>query len=176
MRSVTRNLLAATGLALALGISAVTGAVAQQVENLGVFTDWTAWKGSDSNGTICYISSQPKDAQPTNVNRDPIHFLVIHRQGLKVRNEVQTLVGYPLETNSKPQAIIDGKGFDMLVDGSAAWLASESDESVFVAAMKAGRTMIIKARSQRGTDTTDTYSLSGATAAMNAIDEACPPQ
>ncbi|MCB9992165.1 MAG: hypothetical protein H6873_00755 [Hyphomicrobiaceae bacterium] len=176
MGSVTRKVLAASGIALALGLSSVTGALAQQVENLGVFTDWTAWKGSDSNGTICYISAQPKDAQPTNVNRDPIHFLIIHRQGLKTRNEAQTLVGYPLEANSKPQAIIDGKAFDMLVDGEAAWLASESDEAPFVAAMKAGRTLIVKARSQRGTDTTDTYSLSGATAAMNAIDAACPPQ
>ena len=40
-------------------------------------------------------------------------------------------------------------------------------------AFKAGSQLVVKGTSQRGTDTTDTYSLSGATAAMNAIDAAC---
>ncbi|MGB1026239.1 MAG: invasion associated locus B family protein, partial [Rhodospirillaceae bacterium] len=39
--------------------------------------------------------------------------------------------------------------------------------------MKRGRDMIVKGTSSRGTVTTDTYSLSGVTAAMNAIDKAC---
>lgn len=169
----TRTFLVALGIGVALSFSATAGAMAQQVESLGSFRDWTAWKGSDSNGPICYVSSQPQTTAPNNVNRDPIHFLIIHRSGLGTKNEAQTLVGYPLEANSKPQVTVDGKGYDMVVDGSAAWLASASDEAAFVAGMKAGSTMVVKARSQRGTDTTDTYSLSGVTAAMNVIDEAC---
>lgn len=39
--------------------------------------------------------------------------------------------------------------------------------------MKAGRTMIVRGTSTRGTATTDTYSLTGFTAGMKAIDEAC---
>ncbi len=146
---------------------------AQEVENLGTFRFWTAWKGADTNGVMCYVSSQPQKAEPSNVNRDAIHFLVIHRKGLGTRNEVQTIVGYPLESNSTPKVTVDGKGFDMVVEGSAAWLASASDESGFVAAMKAGSSMVVKGRSQRGTDTTDTYSLSGVTAAMEKIQQAC---
>jgi hypothetical protein len=33
--------------------------------------------------------------------------------------------------------------------------------------------MTVRGTSQRGTNTVDTYSLSGATAAVNAIDAAC---
>lgn len=173
MRFSMKKLGVAVGLGAALFMSATAGAFAQQVENLGTFRFWTAWKGADSNGVICYISSQPQDAQPTNVNRDPIHFLVIHRKGLGTKNEVQTLVGYPLDSNTKPEVVVDGKAYDMVVDGSAAWLASASDEANFVSAMKAGTTMVVKGRSQRGTNTTDTYSLSGVTAAMEQIDGAC---
>ena len=151
----------------------LTGVQAAEVENLGTFRFWTAWKGEDANGVMCYVSSQPQKALPSNVNRDPIHFLVINRKGLGTTNEVQTLVGYPLEVNSTPSVTVDGKSYDMVVEGSAAWLASASDESGFVAAMKAGSQMVVKGRSQRGTNTTDTYSLSGVTAAIEKMTQAC---
>lgn len=148
-------------------------ALAQEATSLGTFDNWSAWQGSDANGVICYISSQPQDAQPTNVNRDPIYFLIIHRKGLGTRNEVQTLVGYPLQEGSTPTASIDGKSYPMVIEGSAAWLASTGDENAFVDGMKRGSEMVVKGLSTRGTNTTDTYSLIGVTAAMAAIDKAC---
>ncbi len=159
--------------ALLLTPMSLSSVVAQEVEKLGTFRFWTAWKGSDANGVLCYVSSQPQQALPTNVNRDPIHFLVINRKGLGTNNEVQTLVGYPLKADSTPEVSIDGRSYDMVVEGSAAWLASASEEGTFVAAMKAGSEMVVKARSQRGTDTTDTYSLVGVTAALDKISSDC---
>lgn len=148
-------------------------ALAQEATSLGTFKFWTAWKSTDANGTICYVSSQPQDSQPTNVNRDPIHFLIIHRKGLGTHNEVQTLVGYPLKGGSTPSVMVDGKSYSMVIEGSAAWLASAGDEASFVDGMKRGSQMVVKGTSQRGTNTTDTYSLSGVTAAMSEIDKTC---
>lgn len=145
----------------------------QEAKSLGTFNDWTAWQGTDANGVICYIASQPKDTDPKNVKRDPIHFLVIHRKGLGTKNEVQTLIGYPFNTNPNATATVDGKVYPMVTEGSAAWLASAGDETGFVSAMKAGSELVVKGTSQRGTKTTDTYSLRGVTAAMGAIDQAC---
>ena len=42
-----------------------------------------------------------------------------------------------------------------------------------VEAMRRGATMIVEGISSRGTHTKDTYSLTGFTAAHNAINEAC---
>ena len=42
-----------------------------------------------------------------------------------------------------------------------------------MAALKAGTTLVVRGTSQRGTNTTDTYSLRGVTAAMTEIDKAC---
>jgi len=180
--------------------------------NLGSFKAWTAWKGSDEYGTICFISAAPDKSEPTEVdgkpiNRDPAHFLVIHREKApainadgtaakdksgkpvfrKVRNEVQTLIGYPMKPTTDSfthSALIDGKSWPMksipddpstsIVDSEAAWLASMDDESGFVAALEKGSSLVVKGTSARGTQTTDTYSLGGVTAAMAAIDKACP--
>ena len=163
------------GLVAGLAVSSLGApAIAQEATNLGTFSAWTAWKGADANGEMCYISSQPEKSLPDGVTRSPIHFLVIHRKGLGTKNEVQTLIGYPFNTtDSDASATIDGKTYQMVTEGEAAWLASAGDEAGFVAALKAGSTLIVRGTSQRGTDTTDTYSLRGATAAMTEIDKAC---
>jgi hypothetical protein len=180
--------------------------------NLGSFKTWTAWQGSDDYGKICFISAAPDSSEPTQVNgkpivRDPVHFLVIHRDKApavnadgtaakdkngkpvfrKVRNEVQTLVGYPMKPTSDSfthSADIDGKAWPMksipddpstpIKDDEAAWLASMDDEAGFVAALKKGSKLVVHGTSARGTQTTDTYSLAGVTAAMDSIDKACP--
>ena len=180
--------------------------------DLGTFKAWTAWKGADEFGAICFISAAPDDSQPKEVdgkpiNRDPAHFLIIHRDKApainadgtaakdgngkavfrKVRNEVQTLVGYPMKPTSDSfyhTAEVDGKSYPMksipddpatnITDSEAAWLASMDDESGFVTALKGGTKLVVHGTSGRGTKTTDTYSLAGVTAAMAAIDKACP--
>jgi hypothetical protein len=172
MTSPRLGLLAVT-LTFALG-STIAPVLAQQAQNLGTFRNWTAWKGTDANGEMCYISAQPQDTKPDGVTRSPIHFLIIHRKGLGTKNEVQTLIGYPFNsTSSNASATIDGKTFPMVTEGEAAWLASAADEPNFVSAMKAGSTLTVKGTSQRGTNTTDTYDLGGVTAAMTEIDKAC---
>jgi hypothetical protein len=146
----------------------------QGTVSLGNFNDWNAWKGTDANGMICYISSAPKKSDPSGVNRDPVHFLVIYRKALGIKNEVQTLIGYPFNSkNANASASVDGKSYPMVTEGSAAWLASAGDEPGFVEAMKKGQSLVVKGTSERGTNTTDTYSLSGVTAAITAIDKAC---
>jgi invasion protein IalB len=169
-----RSGLAALLTAFAIVSLAAPALAQQQPQNLGTFRFWTAWKGTDANGEMCYISSQPQKTEPGNVNRSPIHFLVIHRKGLGTKNEVQTLIGYPFNTtNSNASATIDGRTFSMVTEGEAAWLASAADEPNFVSALKAGSTLTVRGTSQRGTNTVDTYDLSGVTAAMTEIDKAC---
>jgi invasion associated locus B (IalB) protein len=141
--------------------------------SIGSFKSWTAWTGKDSTGLICYISAEPASSTPPGAKRDPIHFLVVHRKGLGTKNEVQTLIGYTIKKDAKPSAAIDGKSYPMIADGGGAWLASAADEAGFVAALEKGTSLVVKGTSQRGTDTTDTYPLSGITAAMGAIDKAC---
>jgi len=167
------------GLALAILVALAAPVSAQEIKQLGTFTAWTAWTGSDANGPMCYVSAVPEDWSPkevkgTAVKRSPIHFLVINRKGLGTKNEVQTLVGYPFHpTNANVTATIDGKTFPMVTEGEAAWLAVEADEASFVEALKAGSKLVVKGTSTKGNNMTDNYSLSGVTAALNEIAKAC---
>jgi len=211
MTSLQRRVL--SGLMASAVVALVSPAFAQAgPTNLGSFKAWTAWQGADENGKICFISAAPDKSEPTQVNgkpinRDPPHFLIIHRDKApainadgtaakdkngnpvfkKVRNEVQTLIGYPLQPTSDSfthSASIDGKSWPMksipddpatsIKDNEAAWLASMDDEAGFVAALKKGSSLVVTGTSLKGTKTTDTYSLGGVTAAMDTIDKACP--
>ena len=158
---------------------AAAPAGAQEIKQLGTFKAWTAWTGADANGAMCYISAQPEDWSPKEVNgspvrRSPIHFLVINRKGLGTKNEVQTQVGYPFHpTNATVTATVDGKTFPMVTEGEAAWLAVEADEANFVEALKAGTKLTVNGTSQKGNKMVDSYSLSGVTAALGEINKAC---
>ena len=61
---------------------------------------------------------------------------------------------------------IDGQKFTMFTKKDGAWMANPAEERKLVAAMKAGREMVVSGVSARGTQTTYTYSLSGVTAAI----------
>ncbi len=173
--SKTGNLLKGLGAGALVAMCLSGGAaMAQEATSLGTFQYWTAWESTDANGKICYISAQPQESSPGNVDHGTNNFLVIHRQGLDTRNEVQALFGYDLDGGTAPTASVDGQGYDMVVEGSAAWLASAGDEDGFVNAMKRGSEMTVDAQSARGTNTSYSYSLLGVTDAVNAIDEACP--
>ena len=148
-------------------------ALAQEPKSLGEFDDWAAYTYETDAGSVCYIVSQPTDSEPKNVNRGPIHFLVTHRPSERVRNEVNTIIGYPFKENSTATVTIGDASFELFTSGDGAWADSADRDRAIVEAMKAGSNMRLKGTSWRGTVTTDRYSLSGVTAAMDKIDETC---
>lgn len=173
--SKTGSLLKGVGAGVLVAAHMTGGAaLAQEATSLGTFQYWTAWERTGDEGKQCFISSEPQQSEPGDVDHGTNNFLVIHRQGLDTRNEVQALFGYALDGAATPEVSVDGQGYDMVVEDSAAWLASAGDEDGFVDAMKRGSEMVVEARSARGTNTRYTYSLLGVTDAMGAIDEACP--
>ncbi len=74
------------------------------------------------------------------------------------------------------RATVDGKAYELFTQGENAWLEKPADETRMVEAMKAGSTLTVVGKSNRGTTTTDRYSLTGFTAAHNAISKACGVQ
>lgn len=136
------------------------------------FNDWTVYKASTSDGTLCFAASTPKDMEPKGVNRGDIFFYVTTWPKYKVRQEVSVKLGYPIQDNSTPTITIGAKNFTLFDKGERAYIHS-SLEAGLIAAMKAGAKMVVSGTSKRGTKTTDVYSLSGITAALKASVEAC---
>lgn len=96
-----------------------------------------------------------------------------HRPGEKVFGEISVEAGYTYKPGSEVEVTIDGQTFKLFTQGGNAWAYDEKADQALVNAMRAGQQMVVKGTSTRGTLTTDTYSLTGFTAAMQSIDKAC---
>jgi Invasion associated locus B (IalB) protein. len=152
-------------------LAVAPAANAQEV--LGTFDAWTAFTDKVSGKQICYIGSKPKKAEGNYTKRDEAFVLVTHRPAEKVVGEVSVETGYTYKAGSAPMVTIGDRKFTLFSKGSNAWAKDAAADKDLVAAMKSGAEMVIKGTSSRGTLTTDTYSLSGFTAAFNAITKAC---
>lgn len=134
---------------------------------------WGAFSLKESKGTACYMAGQPKSSKPGGVKRGPIWLLITHRPYKKIKGEVGVYVGYPLREGSTVVIDVDGKIFKLYTVEDTAWVEERKREVKLVAAMRAGKTMVVRGTSKRGTKTTDTYSLKGFTRAHKAINRTC---
>jgi invasion protein IalB len=168
-----RHLVPAFALPLLALALAPGGASAQQNQQLlGQFTDWAAYSATAQGGKVCFAISQPKKRAPEGLNRDPAYFFVTNRPADKVKGEISMQVGFPMKNGDPAHVDIGGTNFDLIVQGERAWTNGHDDDKI-VAAMRAGHDMTIKSTSTRGHLTTDTYSLSGVSAALDKINQEC---
>ncbi|WP_238365605.1 invasion associated locus B family protein [Mesobacterium pallidum] len=163
------------------GVLALTGmAVSAQEEStnrVAANTDWSVFV--ESNPTECWGVSAPKetvntrDGRVVQVRRGEILLFVFYRPGAGVKGQVTFTGGYPFAPDSTVGLNVDGREFQLFTDGEWAWPASPEDDAQIVTAMKAGSSAILTARSSRGTQTQDTFSLLGFTAAVEDAEKRC---
>lgn len=136
--------------------------------------DWIAAKETENGKPACVMSAEPQKSQGNYSKRGPVYAIVAHRPAEKRIGEVSIQAGYTYKKGAPVTLTIDGKNtFKLFTQGEYAWTYEAADDRKLVAAMRAGSTMVVKGTSSRGTLTTDTYSLKGFTAALNAINASC---
>lgn len=158
--------------ALAIMLTGAGIANAQSPTRIQQFNAWGAYSYKSGNSTVCYVLSIPTAKEPASVNHGDVFFIISQRPGQNISYEPQAMVGYALRESSKVNVTIDNKNFVMFTKDKGAWVENAAEEPALVAAMKAGRSMTVKATSQRGTSTSYSYSLSGISAALKQI-ESC---
>ncbi|MCP4384798.1 MAG: hypothetical protein GY798_25865 [Hyphomicrobiales bacterium] len=160
---------------LLIGATAI-GSAQPPAKEIRVFNKWAAYT-SDQSGKMCFAASQPEKSEYSKSisGRDPVFFMVTTFPEKKIRNEASTIIGYPFAENSKVTVEVDGgTKFTMFTDQRSAWIENPAQEPELIKAMQKGNRMVVQGQSRRGTITTDTYSLSGITAALGAIQKECP--
>jgi hypothetical protein len=166
------------GRALAVAALMLTASpvLAQESTNrVATMTDWNVF--TEENPKECWGVSKPKesvntrDGQPVSVRRGDILLFVTFRPGKP--GEISFTGGYPFAAGSTVEVAIDGQPYQLFTDGEWAWPGSAEDDAALLAAMKAGTTAVMTARSGRGTQTVDTFSLRGFTAAMEDAEKRC---
>lgn len=171
---------------------------------IATFGDWNVFVSQSQKGRICYVLAQPKTREPENLTRDPGYAFISDRPSEGVRNEVSFIVGFDVaggteaeaksdakpvgkpakrsrsESTSKAKAIamplatVGDESFDLLPKGANLWVKNAARESALIAEMKKGATLEITAASMKGNESTDDYSLSGFSQAMERLQKECP--
>jgi hypothetical protein len=169
---------AGAGVILAALAAVGSGApgLAQESTNLiATKTDWSVF--TEENPKECWGVSAPKetvntrDGAPVQVRRGDILFFVTFRPGKA--GEISFTGGYPFAAGSPVTVNVDGTDFQLITDGEWAWPASVDDDARLLAALKAGQQAVMTAKSGKGTQTQDTFSLRGFTAAMEEAAARC---
>lgn len=165
MRGILPALLIFAGLGTAT-------ALAEDPKKLDTFKDWEAYSYNAPDSKVCFAFSEPKKSEASKkAKRDAIRFIVTNHPGKKVQGQISTIIGYPFKEGSEVKLEIDDKSFALFPVGDTAWAGDE--DAAIVEAMKGGTSLKVTGTSWKGTETTDSYSLAGISAAIDEIDKAC---
>lgn len=160
----------------ALSFGSVAASAQETTNRVATMTDWSVFE--ESNPKECWGVSSPKetvntrDGQPVSVRRGDILLFITFRPGADT-GEVSFSGGYPFAGGSTVKLEVDGASYDLITDGEWAWAGSKEDDATLMAALKKGSTAVLTGRSGKGTQTQDTFSLRGFTAAMEEAAKRC---
>lgn len=164
-------------LLLAALLAAAPAAAQDSANRVNTETDWSVFVEDDP--TQCWIVSAPKlirntrDGREVAAQRGDIRLFVSYWPGDGKDGEVSATGGYPYADGSTVTIQVGSETFEMFTDGELAWAASPTDDARIVAAMKRGSEAVVTGQSGRGTQTSDTFSLLGFTAAVADAEQRC---
>ncbi|WP_120503160.1 invasion associated locus B family protein [Sulfitobacter mediterraneus] len=161
-----------------MALAAFPAAAQEQSTNrVAAKTDWSVFV--EDNPTECWGVSTPKESVNTRdgrvvaVNRGQTLLMVFYRPSAGAQGQVAFTGGYPFAAGSTVNMDISGNTFELFTEGEWAWPATTDDDAKIITAMKRGATAILAGRSGRGTNTKDTFSLLGFTAAVEDAGKRC---
>lgn len=171
-RATAIAVLVAACLVLAGPCAAQTAA--QTANLVSKFGEWSLLTSGASAQKICFAAAKPTDSEPKAANRAPIYFYISAWPKDGVKSEVSVKLGYPVKKGSDVTLAIGDAAFTLFSKDDRAFVADPTNELKLVEAMKKGSKMTIQGTSERGTATTDTYSLAGISQALQALATNCP--
>ncbi len=140
---------------------------------LGQYGDWGVYVSQAPKTKICFALTQPKERLPANLKRDPAYFFVSTRPGENVKNEVSVLVGYPLKEDVDTSIQIGSDSYSLYARKDGAWVRNVVEEARLLESLRKGSSFTVKSTSLRGNVTTDRYSLSGVSQALDRVAAEC---
>lgn len=160
-------------LTAALAALVAVPAIAQQggaagPRRLGDFQDWTAAVHAEGGQKVCYAFTR---ASRTDPQRDNVILTVTHRSA--GRDQVALSAAYAYPRNAAVTVAVGQTQLPFYTNASSAFAR---DGRAAVAAFRGGAQAVARGPRAGGRGTAnDTFSLTGFTAAYEAISRECPP-
>ena len=138
----------------------------------GKYKNWESFTVQTDKGKICFAQTIPTKRAPASVKREKSKLFVTFRPSENIKDEVSLTSGHDYKS-STVTASSGKKRYSFFSQKSFAWLLDDQEERNFIKLMKRATNLIIKARTTKGAETTDHYSMMGFTKAYNTAKKTC---
>ena len=138
----------------------------------GKYKNWESFVAETDKGKICFAQTVPTKRAPSAVKRDKSKLFVTFRPSEDIKDEVSLTSGHDYKTSSVT-AFSGKRNYSFFSQKNFAWLLDDQEEQKFIKLMKKATNVIVKARTLKGAETTDHYSMMGFTKAYNTAKKTC---
>ena len=138
----------------------------------GKYKNWESFVAETDKGKICFAQTVPTKRAPAAVKRNKSKLFVTFRPSEEIKDEVSLTSGHDYKTST----VIARSGkrkYSFFSQKDFAWLLDDQEEKKFIQLMKKATDIIVKARTTKGAETTDHYSMMGFTKAYNTAKKTC---
>ena len=146
--------------------------VAVTPRSTGKYKNWESFIAETDKGKICFAQTVPTKRAPAAVKREKSKLFVTFRPSEEIKDEVSLTSGHDYKTSSVT-ASSGKRRYSFFSQKNFAWLLDDQEEKKFIQLMKKATDIIVKARTTKGAETTDHYSMMGFTKAYNTAKKAC---
>ena len=146
--------------------------MASSPRSTGKYKNWESFTAETDNGKICFAQTTPTKRAPSSIQRGESKLFVTFRPLENIKDEVSLTSGHDFKT-STVTASSGKKRYSFFSQKQFAWLLDDQEEKNFIKLMKRATNLIIKARTTKGAETTDHYSMMGFTKAYNTAKKTC---
>ena len=141
-------------------------------KSTGKYKNWESFTAETEQGKICFAQTLPTKRAPASIQRGQSKLFVTFRPSENIKDEISLTSGHDYKTSSVTAAS-GKKRYSFFSQKSFAWLLDDQEEKNFIKLMKRATNLIIKARTTKGAETTDHYSMMGFTKAYNTAKKTC---
>ena len=157
---------------LFLTIFAASSAAANVPKSSGKYKNWESFVAETDKGKICFAQTVPTKRAPGAIQREQSKLFVTFRPNENIKDEVSVTSGHDYKS-STVTASSGKKRYSFFSQKNFAWLLDDQEERNFIKLMKRATNLIVKARTTKGAETTDHYSMMGFTKAYNTAKKTC---
>ena len=147
-------------------------ASANTPKSTGKYKNWESFTAQTDKGKICFAQTIPTKRAPGAIQREQSKLFVTFRPGENIKDEVSITSGHDYKS-STVTASSGKKRYSFFSQKNFAWLLDDQEEKNFIKLMKRATNLIVKARTTKGAETTDHYSMMGFTKAYNTAKKSC---
>tara|TARA_B110000091_G_C13657060_1_gene407948 strand:+ start:25 stop:525 length:501 start_codon:yes stop_codon:yes gene_type:complete len=147
-------------------------AFANTPRSTGKYKNWQSFTAETDEGKICFAETLPTKRAPAAVKRGKSKLFVAFRPSENIKDEISITSGHEYKA-STVTAKSGKRSYSFFSKENFAWILDDQEEKKFIQLMKKATDVIVKARTVKGAETTDHYSMMGFTKAYNTAKKNC---